>query len=729
MNKGFTDVLALIVRPSTVYFVLALCILGPLLKPGYVLTWSMVAGPGNLGVYTLYGFEEWAHSLYPGSAPLDMLFLAVRVVLPDWFSQKILLIAVFFLSGVGAFRLVELAGVGAWGKYYAGFLYAVNPFIYTRFLAGQWWICLGYALTPFALWSFNTFLRSPSLRTSSRCVLFTSCVGIVYPQGLLLLLVMYLVTGIMNLAYSSQRIENLKKQAAFALPSVGLFCLINCYWLVPLLTSEGTLYHQITDADKLQFAATALTSRGLLFDIASMHGFWREGYIYAVDLLPIWEVWFLVILFLAVFGATVYAFRSAEHTENEEEKFARYQSVSLCLMWFLMLFLAAGAASDVLRPGYEWLWDHVEPLKGFRDSQKFVGLICLGYAFLGGLGVHRVQGFLRSSLKQSKRGILHVLLALLVSVPFVYTFTIFGFYNQVRSTDYPQGWYQAKTHLDQDQDRYRILFLPWHWFMDYEWLPNRSKRLMNPGQSFFSQQVIHSDDHEVPGVPSQSTNPANDYIGFLLQNRTTISNLGELLAPIGVKYIVLVPEVDFDQYGFLYDQEDIVQELANEEMTVFRNTAYSGITYGVNSVIYVDNLEEFLEISYQKDVTKHLFILGQGQDQTYGDLHPQRVLTSFKNPARYQVDGTDAAYLSGSGYLGQSGPDWQYGGGPDLYNLGFVPAFRADADVASLTYSRFYDVYLPSRIVSLIVVGGVVGCLVFGGYLRNFVQRRRGKGS
>jgi hypothetical protein len=714
MINGLGVTAKFIGRPAIVYTILAFCILGPLLKPGYILTWSMVAGPGNFSMYTLYGFEEWAHSLYPGSAPFDLLFLGLQSFLPAWFGQKILLLLVFFLSGLGAYRLVGLARVGESGKYYAGFLYAVNPFIYTRLLAGQWWLCLGYALTPLALWAFNVFLRSPSFRTSSLCVLLTSLVGIVYPQGLLLLMGLYMITGIMSMIYAPFSFSQLRKTVIWLVPAAGLFFLVNCYWLIPLITAKGTLYHQISDGDRLQFAATSVTSRGLLFDIASMHGFWRSGYIYAIDLLPLWEVWFLVVLFLAVLGATVHAFRATGQYQAEHERYRQYQTTSLCIAWILALFLAAGAASEVLRPGYEWLWDHVELLKGFRDSQKFVGVICLAYAFLGGLGIQRVEEFLRPSLNGLKKWLTRGLLAFLVVVPFVYTFTIFGFYNQVGSTDYPDGWYTAKEYFDQDVDEFRVLFLPWHWFMDYEWLPNRSKRLMNPGPSFFSQQVLHSDDHEVVGFPTQSTNPANQYIEFLLKNRNDIENFGELLAPLGVKYIVLVPEVDFDQYRFLYDQKDIVQELPNAEMTVFRNTAYTGMMYGVNSVRYIGNLEELLEISHKENLLEHLFVLGSGEDIISGDLDTQRVQVSRESPVRYQVDEMTAAYLLGTGYLGKSRTLWEYGQGAQMYNLGVVPAFAASRDSQALTYTRFYRVYWPSGVLSLVMLLVLAGWLVFG---------------
>jgi len=720
MNSRLAKGAKLIVRPSIVYGVLALCILGPLLKSGYLLTWSMVSGPGNFSAYTLYGFEEWMHSLYPGSAPLDMLFLGMGKVFPTWVGQKLLLVMVFFLSGMGAYRLLGLAGVSEWGKYYAGFLYTVNPFIYTRFLAGQWWVCLGYALTPLALWSFNVFVRDPSFRTSSLCVLFTSLVGIVYPQGLLLLLGLYIVTGIANVAYAPHGWSDIKKKMTFTVSAVGLFLVVNCYWLIPLLTADGTLYHQIADGDRLQFAATANTQRGLLFDIASMHGFWRSGYVYAVDLLPLWEVWFLIVLFLAVLGATVYAFRPVASHEGEQGRYRQYQSIALCVLWGLTLVLAAGAASDVLRPGYDWLWNHVELLKGFRDSQKFVGVVCLAYAFLGGLGVQQIEEVLKRTFKASKRVIAHVLLGLLLVVPFVYTFTIFGFNNQLASTDYPDGWYQAKEYFDKDADEFRILFLPWHWFMDYEWLPNRSKRLMNPGSAFFSQQVIHSEDHEVRGSPNQSSNPTTHYVEFLLQNRNEIRNLGELLAPLGVKYIVLVPEVDFAQYRFLYDQEDMVQELSNKEMTVFRNVAYSGITYGVNSVRYIENLEELLETSREEDLTEHLFLIGSGENKNMGTLETHTVESFRENPARYWVDSTNAAYLLGTGYLGQNRSFWEYGGSrPAFYNFGVVPAFSGDTDAQVLTYARFYSVYLPARVVSLIAVSGLIVWLTVESPLRS----------
>ena len=154
-----------------------------------------------------------------------------------------------------------------------------------------------------------------------------------------------------------------------------------------------------------------------------------------------------------------------------------------------------------------------------------------------------------------------------------------------------------------------------------------------------------------------------------MKNRDDISNLGELLAPIGVKYIVLVPEVDFDQYGFLYDQTDIVLGLRNQEISVFQNAAFAGIAYGSNSVRHVDDFEEFLELSRNEDITKHLFLLGSGQDQMYGDLISPRVTASRETPAHYQIRGASTAYLAARGYLGQGGKFWRHGASPEFLSL------------------------------------------------------------
>ena len=63
---------------------------------------------------------------------------------------------------------------------------------------------------------------------------------------------------------------------------------------------------------------------------------------------------------------------------------------SMAIVWILSILLALGASSSFTLPLFEWLWNHWFIFRGFRDSHKFVGLILLAYAYLGGLEVTRL---------------------------------------------------------------------------------------------------------------------------------------------------------------------------------------------------------------------------------------------------------------------------------------------------------------------------------------------------
>lgn len=159
---------------------------------------------------------------------------------------------------------------------------------------------------------------------------------------------------------------------------------------------------------------------------------------------------------------------------------------------------------------------------------------------------------------------------LILLVPLLYACPLFGFHGQLTVTDYPREWYQVNDYLNQDEEDFNVLVLPWHLYMDYAWLPNRDKRLANPAHYFFDKPAICGDNIEAGGIYSQSTNPISEYVEFLLGKGKHVDNLGELLAPINVKYVILVHEVDYQSYDFLYQQQDLAIELEKENLTFSR---------------------------------------------------------------------------------------------------------------------------------------------------------------
>lgn len=683
---------------------------------------------------SLYGLDESPWS--PGAAPLFLLMQGASEIIPAWLVQKVLLFLILFLSGLGMHRLLPFKGAGA---YFAGLLYMINPFTYARFLAGQWGVLLAYALFPFAIKAFLDLLERGGIRNAVKVVILSTLVGLVQIHGFFLLFLAFFILFVVKAVRERKEGARILQISKYVGLSAAMFLALNIYWLVPALTASGTVVEQISGADLLFFAPTPTSAFGVMFDIASMYGFWRGGYIYAMDILPFWWVLFVFILFLAVYGfinKVISSRASSSLSQGEGEEVSpegasplratplenRWVVVSFGIIGAVSFLLAVGAASEFTRPLFEWLWEHVFFFRGFRDSQKFVVLLCLTYAYLGGLGVNGLVKMLRWRGKRLPRVGMTALITLALLTPIAYSFTMFDFHGQLGVTDYPQEWHEVNEYLNRDEEDFNVLFLPWHMYMDYEWLPNRDKKLGNPAQQFFDKPVIVGDNIEVPGIYSQSTNPVSKYVEFLLGNASNANNLGELLAPLNVKYVILVHEADYQAYDFLHQQGDLAVELEKPGITLLKNEHPVARIYGVDSVVYVESLDEYLELSKTQDVMEHLYILGSGPSGGV-DGETQRLDFTEKSHVKYQIEGTSSKYTVFTVPQNVNTEDWEYNGKQPLKNLGFMPAFESDEGAAEVVYTRFYHVYLPSYIVSLVAVGFMVSYYLFRATKRRGSQK------
>lgn len=668
--------------PYLVYALLSLVILASLLLPGYILTLDMVPGPRMDFTASLYGLSEGTSS----NIPLWLFLQGAGKIIPAWLLQKVILFLIFFLAGLGAHRLLPSRGLG---NYFAGLLYVINPFTYIRFMAGQWTLLLAYALIPFAIKAFLDLLEEGSRRNIVKVTLLSTLVGIVAIHGLLLLFLAFLVIFLVKVVKERKRIVKAIKPVAI---SGGMFLVLNLYWIVPMLARGGITGH-IGKQDLLVFAPLASSSFGVMFDVASLHGFWRLGYFYAEYVLPLWWLFFLFIVLLAIYGF-ICRFR---------DKGQGWIVISFAVLGIVSFFLAVGEASGVTRPLFEWLCRNVPFFSGFRDSQKFVALLCLSYAYLGGLGVTE----LAQKLKQQKKALIQIgigtLVILALLTPATYSFPMFGFWGQLKATDYPEEWYEVNAYLNQDDEDFNVLFLPWHQYMSYNWLPNKTdKRLGNIAQEFFDKPVISGDNLEVPGIYSQSTNPISKYVEFLLRKGNDIDNFGELLAPLNVKYVILVHEADYFYYSFLYQQQDLAEDFAKGSVVLFKNEHPTNRVYSVDSVIYINDLEEYLGLSKTQDVTNHLYLLGGGTDET-GSVGEELAFAQ-KSPVKYRVARTEKRWTIFTVPQQVSTEHWEYNGQQSLKNLGFMPAFEAQGDGGEVVYTKFYYTYLPFYMVSLLAL-------------------------
>jgi hypothetical protein len=351
-------------------------------------------------------------------------------------------------------------------------------------------------------------------------------------------------------------------------------------------------------------------------------------------------------------------------------------------------------------------------------------LICLFYSYSGALGLGTIIGMLWKRRKLARQVCIAIIIVAILT-PLAYTVTIFGTWGQLKVTDFPRDWYEVNDYLNQDKADFNVLFLPWHHFMDYDWLPNQQKRLGNPTHLFFDKPVISGDNLELPGLYSQSVNPISKYVEYILGRGRDIRNLGELLSPLNVKYIILANESDYKLYDYLYRQDDMSVLLRTPDIVLFKNEHQTARVYGVDSVIYIKNLGEYLEMSQSQDVMDHLYIMADGENnQNIGKMKTINFIE--ESPVRYQVEESPSKYLIFTVPQNVNTHYWEYSGEKPLQNLGFMPAFATSTGGGEIVYRRFYLVYLPSYIISLFFLVAVLYFLL-SGYLRPPVRADRKK--
>src|SRR5260221_8578431 len=148
--------------PPLVYLLLAVAVAGPLLAPGLVLAVDLAPVPHPHLASAYWGVAQGTHEGSLSRLPLDALFVLLGRVGAVAIGEKLLLLAIVFLAGLGMHRAAPARTEA--GRYFAGLLYAVNPFVYDRLYTGQWFLLLGYALVPWAFRQFGRLLAGDSRR-------------------------------------------------------------------------------------------------------------------------------------------------------------------------------------------------------------------------------------------------------------------------------------------------------------------------------------------------------------------------------------------------------------------------------------------------------------------------------------------------------------------------------------------------------------------------------------
>ncbi|MFQ5872253.1 MAG: hypothetical protein ACE5JL_00425 [Dehalococcoidia bacterium] len=665
------------------FLLLALLIMGPLLRPGYLLTLdSPLALNWDLEAY-FWGISDGPESVFAAtynSAPIAFVLKLVGSVLTDPVTQKLWLILLFWLSSIGAYRLPFLEGKA---RYYAGVFYAVNPYTYTRFVAGQWGLLGAYALTPFAVTSFIRMLEHPRPREAAKTVFFLTLIGFLQVHGLLLAL---LVLAVLYIG----RLVIVRGSFRHSLPMVslgaGLFVGLNLFWILRYAIAGGGALDNMRPGELGYFAASPP------LDVLSLRGFWlQKAFTDISDLVPVWWLLFFPLFFLATYGA----FRLFEVPNK------RWLAAGLVLLGVISVVLAAGPGVSVTEPAFGAVWDGIPWYRAFRDSHKFVAPLALTYTYLGAFGLQR----LFDNLPRLRPRTATIAGVLVFIIPMIYALPIFGSWGQLQPTEFPEDWLEARSMLDDDPDDYNVLVLPWHMYMDFAWLPNHWKRLANPAPNFLSQPTISGDNIEIAVNFSDSSNPVSRYVESLLGQRDSVQDFGKLIAPLNAKYVVLFKDGDYESYDFLLQQDDLKLIFEGETVTVFLNLSPTARGYAANDIVVVDSLDDYFNTASGQDFGERLYLLGSPMPASVPisptatvPTNPPRI--SRSTPISYRVQQHDDRYLVFTLPQHRTRDGWEYRGNSGTLNLNMMPAFRGSVGGGVVSFSRFYYLILPTYVLA-----------------------------
>ncbi|MGH9856797.1 MAG: hypothetical protein ACRD4B_03035, partial [Acidobacteriota bacterium] len=478
-------------------------------------------------------------------------------VLPSEIVEKILLLAVLTLSGIGAHRLAALTypkDLEGFGKYIAGALYMVNPYTYSRFMAGQYTVLLGYALLPFFVRGLLRFMAHPSLRHVLFLSGWTILISIVSLHTLgLALLITAIALVVYVWKYRSERAQ-IAALMRHGLIGIGLVIGASIYWLVPLLRGQGATAEAINQfgfSHQLAFETAGNGWLGKLFNVLKLQGFWAEArglYVLPKHHVPFTRIIFVIIWALVIIGGTTLWKRKRN---------------------FTLIFVMSGAVAAIIATGVfgTWLSAHVPLIAGYREPHKFAGIVALSFAIFAGLGA---EAFIRRLKNRNGEMAASTAVGIMMTLPLALTPTMFwGFAGQLQPRHYPAEWFLVNRRLNQDHNDFKVLFLPWHLYMH---MPFAGRVIASPANNFFVKPIIASDDPEFCGISPTNPDAAKHQISRqILASASQRSDLGAQLAPFDIKYILLANTSDVQAYDYLDHQQDLQLLEDTPTIKLYRN--------------------------------------------------------------------------------------------------------------------------------------------------------------
>ncbi len=465
---------------------LALAVLAPLVRRGYVLTYDMVWVPR----LDLDRPEVWGLGTgLPRAVPSDAVAALLGKVLPAEVVQRLVLFLALFLLGAGVARLLRERALAA---QLAGATFAVwNPYVVERLVLGQWPLLLALAAMP---WLIGALRHRDGPRWSI-AVIALAGTALTPASGIM---------GVLLAVVAAWRI------AAVRVVVVG--ALVNAPWIVAGLRDVAQ-----ARTDPAAVGLFELQPEGLLGRLGSaltLGGIWNT------EVVPTSRTLVTAVVVAAVIGAVmvagIVAMWRSDGSLLAVTAVAGGVGLAVALAGWLAPELVARVVADVPAGGL------------VRDGTRWLALLVPLEAVAFGVGVGVLADRARELASRRTVAVVGLLLPI-VALPDA----AWGVGGRLEPVDYPTSWASARTAVEGSRVSGDILVLPFSAYRRPAW--NDDTTVLDPAGRYFDRATVTNDELEVSGRTIRGEDRRAAAIGRTLAGDDVLAGL----ARRGIGIVVL----------------------------------------------------------------------------------------------------------------------------------------------------------------------------------------------
>jgi hypothetical protein len=510
--------------------VLALLVVAPLLRPGYLLLRDAVSTPRSYLSDTALGLTS-----PPRATPQDFAVALASHLIDGGIVVKALLVLGLWLAGWGAARLVAavLPCAGTSGQLVAITLAIWNPYVAERLLQGHWSLLVGYGCLPWVATAVLT-LRSGEATggVGFFALAFWIALAGLTPTGLMLAATVALVcVG----APGAGRPRWLCAAAA-----LGVAVVAALPWLTAAaMGSSLSTPKAASTLGVLAFAPRAEPGLGTLASLASLGGIWNGEAVPSSR-----ATVFAVVSALALLGVVAAGMPTV---------LRRPAALPLLVLAAVSVLTPAALATG---PGLHVLAAVVDAAPGLgvlRDGQKWVALAVPGYALAGSAAVVTLRKWLHPAATA-----LVGCLALIAVLPDL----AWGVGGKVAPVHYPHGWAAVAAAINSAPAP--VAVLPAGSMRRFGW--SGPAPVLDPLPRWLRADVLSTGDLAISGLVVPGEGNRARAVQELLRSGPDPS----ALAPAGVGWLVLESDSAGDMGSAARTLGALTPVFRDEELTLYR---------------------------------------------------------------------------------------------------------------------------------------------------------------